>query len=112
MRDDRRIVDILQHVCRDGLRHGFEIALVTTSPAARCFTRMATLERRVPGGLAHLLRRTHHLLETAQRGAARFSHAVRRLLLRALAPRAGGGRGEGPTSDVMTTSRGYRSRFE
>ena len=33
--------------------------------------------------LAHLLRRTHLLLETAQRGAARFPHAVRRLLLRA-----------------------------
>ena len=37
--------------------------------------------------LAHLLRRTHLLLETAQRGAARFPHAVRRLLLRALALR-------------------------
>jgi len=37
--------------------------------------------------LAHLLRRTHELLETAQRGAARFPHAVRRLLLRALALR-------------------------
>ena len=38
--------------------------------------------------LAHLLRRTHLLLETAQRGAARFPHAVRRLLLRAFALRA------------------------
>ncbi len=37
--------------------------------------------------LAHLLRRCHVLLETAQRGAARFPHAVRRLLLRALALR-------------------------
>jgi transposase len=37
--------------------------------------------------LAHLLRRTHHLRETAQRGAARVPHAVRRLLLRALALR-------------------------
>ena len=37
--------------------------------------------------LAHLLRRVHLLLETAQRGAARFPHAVRRLLLRALAVR-------------------------
>jgi transposase len=37
--------------------------------------------------LAHLLRRTHVLLETAQRGAARFPHAVRRLLLRAFALR-------------------------
>lgn len=37
--------------------------------------------------LAHLLRRTHLLLETAQRGAARFPHAVRRLLRRALALR-------------------------
>jgi transposase len=37
--------------------------------------------------LAHLLRRTHLLLETAQRGAARFPHAVRRLLLRAFALR-------------------------
>lgn len=38
--------------------------------------------------LAHLLRRTHLLLETAERGAARFPHAVRRLLLRAFALRA------------------------
>lgn len=38
--------------------------------------------------VAHLLRRCHLLLETAQRGAARFPHAVRRLLLRALALRA------------------------
>ncbi|MGH7644258.1 MAG: IS66 family transposase [Gemmatimonadales bacterium] len=37
--------------------------------------------------LAHLLRRCHLLLETAQRGAARFPHAVRRLLLAALALR-------------------------
>ena len=37
--------------------------------------------------LAHLLRRTQLLLETAQRGAARFPHAVRRLLLRAFALR-------------------------
>ena len=37
--------------------------------------------------LAHLLRRTHLLLETAQRGAARFPHAVRRLLRRAFALR-------------------------
>jgi transposase len=36
---------------------------------------------------AHLLRRCHGLLETAQRGAARFPHAVRRLLLTALAIR-------------------------
>ena len=34
--------------------------------------------------LAHLLRRCHLLLETAERGAARFPHAVRHLLLRAL----------------------------
>lgn len=38
--------------------------------------------------LAHLLRRCRLLLETAQRGAARVPHAVRRLLLRALALRA------------------------
>lgn len=38
--------------------------------------------------LAHLLRRCHGLLETAQRGAARFPHAVRRVLLAALAIRA------------------------
>ncbi len=44
--------------------------------------------------LAHLLRRTHQLLETAQRGAARFPHAVRRLLLRALALRDRRERGE------------------
>src|SRR2546428_8297871 len=44
--------------------------------------------------LAHLLRRTHLLLETAQRGAARFPHAVRRLLLRALALRDRRTRGE------------------
>ena len=44
--------------------------------------------------LAHLLRRTHLLLETAQRGAARFPHAVRRLLLRALALRDRRQRGE------------------
>lgn len=44
--------------------------------------------------LAHLLRRTHHLLETAQRGAARFPHAVRRLLLRTLALRDRRDRGE------------------
>ena len=37
--------------------------------------------------LAHLLRRTHLLLETAERGAARFPHAVRRLLLRTFALR-------------------------
>jgi transposase len=37
--------------------------------------------------LAHLLRRCHLLLETAERGAARFPHAVRRLLLRAFALR-------------------------
>lgn len=37
--------------------------------------------------LAHLLRRAHLLLETAQRGAARFPHAVRRVLLRAFALR-------------------------
>ena len=44
--------------------------------------------------LAHLLRRTHSLLETAQRGAARFPHAVRRLLLRTLALRDRRDRGE------------------
>ena len=37
--------------------------------------------------LAHLLRRCHGLLDVAQRGAARFPHAVRRLLLAALAIR-------------------------
>jgi transposase len=37
--------------------------------------------------LAHLLRRCHTLLETAERGAARFPHAVRRVLLTALALR-------------------------
>src|SRR5205823_8249558 len=37
--------------------------------------------------LAHLLRRCHALLEIAQRGAARFPHAVRRGLLAALAIR-------------------------
>ena len=37
--------------------------------------------------LAHLLRRTHLPLETAERGAARFPHAVRRLLLRTFALR-------------------------
>lgn len=37
--------------------------------------------------IAHLLRRCHGLLETAQRGAARFPHAVRRVLLTALAIR-------------------------
>jgi len=37
--------------------------------------------------LAHLLRRCHTLLDIAQRGAARFPHAVRRLLLLALAIR-------------------------
>jgi transposase len=37
--------------------------------------------------LAHLLRRCHELLETAQRGAARFPHGVRRLLLATLALR-------------------------
>lgn len=37
--------------------------------------------------LAHLLRRCHGLLEVAQRGAARFPHAVRRVLLAALSIR-------------------------
>ena len=37
--------------------------------------------------LAHLLRRCHGLLEIAQRGAARLPHAVRRVLLAALAIR-------------------------
>jgi transposase len=37
--------------------------------------------------LAHLLRRCDEMLETAQRGAARFPHAVRRLLGQALALR-------------------------
>jgi transposase len=37
--------------------------------------------------LAHLLRRCHGLLEVAQRGAARVPHAVRRVLLAALAIR-------------------------
>ena len=44
--------------------------------------------------LAHLLRRCHGLLETAQRGAARFPHAVRRVLLAALALRDRRHRGE------------------
>jgi transposase len=44
--------------------------------------------------LAHLLRRCHGLLEIAQRGAARFPHAVRRLLLAALALRDRRDRGE------------------
>ena len=44
--------------------------------------------------LAHLLRRCHLLLETAQRGAARFPHAVRRLLGTAFALRARRDRGE------------------
>lgn len=44
--------------------------------------------------LAHLLRRTHLLLETAQRGAARFPHAVRRLLLRTLVLRDRRDRGD------------------
>jgi len=34
--------------------------------------------------LAHLLRRSHHLLEYAERGQARFPHAVRRILTAAL----------------------------
>jgi transposase len=34
--------------------------------------------------LAHLLRRSHHLLEQAERGQARFPHAVRRILTAAL----------------------------
>jgi transposase len=34
--------------------------------------------------LAHLLRRSHHLLEHAERGQARFPHAVRRILTAAL----------------------------
>lgn len=34
--------------------------------------------------LAHLLRRSHELLEQAERGQARFPHAVRRILLAAL----------------------------
>jgi len=34
--------------------------------------------------LAHLLRRSHHLLEYAERGQARFPHAVRRILIAAL----------------------------
>jgi transposase len=37
--------------------------------------------------LAHLLRRCHAMLESAQRGAARFPHGVRRVLLAALAIR-------------------------
>jgi transposase len=44
--------------------------------------------------LAHLLRRAHLLLETAHRGAARFPHAVRRLLGTALALRDRRDRGE------------------
>lgn len=44
--------------------------------------------------LAHLLRRCHLLLETAQRGQARFPHAVRRLLLTTLALRDRRDRGE------------------
>lgn len=44
--------------------------------------------------LAHLLRRCHLLLETAQRGAARFPHAVRRVLGTALALRDRRDRGE------------------
>jgi transposase len=43
---------------------------------------------------AHLLRRCHGLLETAQRGAARFPHAVRRVLLAALALRDRRARGD------------------
>ncbi len=34
--------------------------------------------------LAHLLRRCHQMIEGSERGAARFPHAVRRILLRAL----------------------------
>lgn len=34
--------------------------------------------------LAHLLRRSHHLVEYAERGQARFPHAVRRILTAAL----------------------------
>jgi transposase len=44
--------------------------------------------------LAHLLRRCHQMLETAQRGAARFPHAVRRILSQALALRERDQRGE------------------
>ena len=52
--------------------------------------------------VAHLLRR-HLLLETAQRGAARFPHAVRRLLLRTLALR------ERPAGSSMATDCAWRS---
>ena len=51
---------------------------------------MGASTRSSPGAgtcLAHLLRRAHGLLELAQRGAARVPHAVRRLLLAALALR-------------------------
>jgi len=45
----------------------------------RCFTRA---EHQTC--LAHLLRRSHHLLEQSERGDARFPHAVRRILTAAL----------------------------
>ena len=44
--------------------------------------------------LAHLLRRCHEMIEAADRGAARFPHAVRRILLAALLLRDRHGRGE------------------
>jgi len=44
--------------------------------------------------LAHLLRRCHEMLEVAQRGAARFPHAVRRILGDALELRERHRRGE------------------
>jgi transposase len=44
--------------------------------------------------LAHLLRRCREMIEAADRGAARFPHAVRRILLAALLLRDRHGRGE------------------
>jgi transposase len=44
--------------------------------------------------LAHLLRRSHHLLEQAERGQARFPHAVRRILTAAFNLRERFGEGE------------------
>lgn len=61
---------------------------------------------------AHLLRRCHELLETAQRGAARVPHAVRRILLDGLELRDRRDRGELSSHGVLVATGRLGARMD
>lgn len=61
--------------------------------------------------LAHLLRRCHEMIETADRGAARFPHGLRRILLAALLLRDRRARGEVSAHGLVVAKGRLAARF-